>query len=173
MFFQIGGQALPTVITISDVNLVSYDGFSEEVTRFTGLPEGFGSFENAPAAASLYVDATAGNLVYDVSVFGDVDWYNKVFLEDTVFNDGSKYRIEFVAHASKTISGFFAVNPVGQWNPKVATMFEVTTTAQTFSYETENLQSFDETMEILFQFGSFNEGEATIYIDSITIIELA
>ncbi len=173
MFFQFGGQTLPTVITISDVTLVSYDGFSEEVTRFTGLPEGFASFENAPAAATLYVDASAGNLVYDVSVFGDVDWYNKVFLEDIVFNDGSKYRIEFVAHASKTISGFFAVNPVGQWNPKVATMFEITTTAQTFSYETENLQSFDETMEILFQFGSFNTGEATIYIDSITIIELA
>lgn len=173
MFFQLGGQALPTVITISDVNLVSYDGFSEDVIRFTGLPEGFASFENAPAEANLYVDTETGNLVYDVAVFGDTDWYNKVFLEDVVFNDGSKYRVEFVARASKTIQGFFAINPMGQWNPKVTTMFEITTTAQTFSYETPNLQSFDETIELLFQFGSFNTGEAVIYIDSITIIELA
>ncbi|MDY0210654.1 MAG: carbohydrate binding domain-containing protein [Acholeplasma sp.] len=173
MFFQFGGQSLPTEITISEVNLVSYDGFSEEVTRFTGLPEGFNSFEQAPAEAKLYVDAASGHLVYDVSVFGDIDWYNKVYLEGVTFNDGSKYRVEFVARASKTVSGFFAANPMGQWNPKVSTMFEVTTTAQTFSYETPNLQSFDETMEFLFQFGSFNVGEATIYIDSITIIELA
>lgn len=173
MFFQLGGQSLATVITISDVNLVSYDGFSEEVIRFTGLPEGFASFENAPAEANLYVDTETGNLVYDVAVFGDTDWYNKVFLEDVVFKDGSKYRVEFVARASKTIQGFFAINPMGQWNPKVTTMFEITTTAQTFSYETPNLQSFDEAIELLFQFGSFNTGEAVIYIDSITIIELA
>ena len=173
MFFQIGGQALPTVITISDVNLVSYDGFSEEVTRFTGLPEGFDSFENDPAKATLYVDIALGQLVYDVLVFGEADWHNKVFLENITFKDGSKYKIEFVAHATKTISGFFAANPVGQWNPKVTAMFELTTTAQTFSYETPNLQTFNETMELLFQFGSFNTGEATIFIDSITIIELA
>jgi hypothetical protein len=58
-------------------------------------------------------------------------------------------------------------------NPKVTTMFELTTTAQTFSYETPNLQSFDENIELLFQFGNFNSGEAVIYFDSITIIELA
>ncbi|WP_026400280.1 carbohydrate binding domain-containing protein [Acholeplasma equifetale] len=173
MFFQLGGQSLATVITISDVNLVSYDGFSEDVIRFTGLPEGFASFENSPAEANLYVDTETGNLVYDVAVFGDTDWYNKVFLEDILFKDGSKYRVEFVAKASKTIQGFFAINPMGQWNPKVTAMFELTTTAQTFSYETPNLQSFDETIELLFQFGSFNTGEAVIYIDSITIIELA
>jgi hypothetical protein len=173
MFFQFGGQATAVVITISNVVLTQYDGFSETVTRFSGLPEGFASFENAPAAANLYVDVESGKLVYDVSVFGDTDWYNKVYLENVVFNDGSKYRIEFVAHASKTISGFFAVNPMGQWNPKVTTMFELTTTPQTFSYETPNLQSFSENIELLFQFGSFNTGEAIIYIDSITIIELA
>lgn len=173
MFFQFGGQATAVVITISNVVLTQYDGFSETVTRFSGLPEGFASFENAPAAANLYVDVESGKLVYDVSVFGDTDWYNKVYLENVVFNDGSKYRIEFVAHASKTISGFFAVNPMGQWNPKVTTMFELTTTPQTFSYETPNLQSFSENIELLFQFGSFNTGEAVIYIDSITIIELA
>jgi hypothetical protein len=173
MFFQFGGQANPVIITISDVVLVSYDGFSENVTRFTGLPEGFGSFESAPAAANLYVDVETGKLVYDVSVFGDTDWHNKIFLENVSFKDGSKYRIEFVASATKTINGFFAVNPIGQWNPKVTTMFELTTTAQTFSYETPNLQSFDENIELLFQFGNFNSGEAVIYFDSITIIELA
>lgn len=173
MFFQFGGQPTAVVITISNVVLTQYDGFSETVTRFSGLPEGFGSFENAPAAANTYVDVESGKLVYDVSVFGDTDWYNKVYLEDVVFNDGSKYRIEFVAHASKTVSGFFAVNPMGQWNPKVTTMFELTTTPQTFSYETPNLQSFSENIELLFQFGSFNTGSAIIYIDSITIIELA
>ena len=173
MFFQFGGQATAVVITVSNVILTQYDGFSETVTRFTGLPEGFNSFENAPAAATLYVDVETGKLVYDVSVFGDTDWYNKVYLENVVFNDGSKYRIEFVAYASKTTSGFFAVNPMGQWNPKVTTMFELTTTPQTFSYETPNLQSFTENIELLFQFGSFNTGSATIYIDSITIIELA
>ena len=173
MFFQFGGQASAVVITLSNVVLTQYDGFSETVTRFSGLPEGFASFENAPAAANLYVDIESGKLVYAVSVFGDTDWYNKVYLENVVFNDGSKYRIEFVAHASKTVSGFFAVNPMGQWNPKVTTMFELTTTPQTFSYETPNLQSFSENIELLFQFGSFNTGEAIIYIDSITIIELA
>lgn len=173
MFFQFGGQPTAVVITISNVVLTQYDGFSETVTRFSGLPEGFGSFENAPAAANTYVDVESGKLVYDVSVFGDTDWYNKVYLEDVVFNDGSKYRIEFVAYASKTTSGFFAVNPMGQWNPKVTTMFELTTTPQTFSYETPNLQSFTENIELLFQFGSFNTGSSTIYIDSITIIELA
>lgn len=173
MFFQFGGQISAVVITISNVVITQYDGFSETVTRFSGLPEGFASFENAPAAANLYVDVESGKLVYAVSVFGDTDWYNKVYLENVVFTDGSKYRIEFVAHASKTVSGFFAVNPMGQWNPKVTTMFELTTTPQTFSYETPNLQSFTENIELLFQFGSFNTGDAIIYIDSITIIELA
>jgi hypothetical protein len=173
MFFQFGGQANPVVITISNVVLISYDGFSEDVTRFTGLPEGFGSFENAPAAASLYVDVEAEKLVYDVSVFGDTDWHNKIYIEDVLFKDGSKYKVEFVASASKTLNGFFAINPMGQWNPKVTTMFELTTTAKMFSYETDNLQSFDEQIELLFQFGSFNTGEAVIYFDSITIIELA
>jgi hypothetical protein len=173
MFFQIGGQATAVTITLSNVSLTSYDGFSEDIVKFTGLPEGFGSFENAPAAANLYVDVATGKLIYDVSTFGDTDWHNKVFLENVTFNDGSKYRIEFVASASKTISGFFAVNPIGQWNPKVTTMFELTTTAQTFSYETPNLQSFDEQIELLFQFGSFNTGSAVITIDSITLIELA
>lgn len=173
MFFQFGGQANPVVITISNVALISYDGFSEDITRFTGLPEGFGSFENAPAAASLYVDVEAEKLVYDVSVFGDTDWHNKIYIEDVLFKDGSKYKVEFVASASKTLNGFFAVNPMGQWNPKVTTMFELTTTSKTFSYETDNLQSFDEQIELLFQFGSFNTGEAVIYFDSITIIELA
>jgi hypothetical protein len=173
MFYQFGGQSLPVVITISNVVLTAYDGFSEDTTRFTGLPEGFGSYENASAAASLYVDVATGKLVYDVSTFGDTDWHNKVFLEDVLFKDGSKYRIEFVASASVAIRGFFAVNPMGQWNPKVATMFDLTTTPQTLSYETENLQSFDEQIELLFQFGSFNTGSAVISIDSITIIELA
>jgi hypothetical protein len=173
MFFQFGGQNNPVIITLSDVILIAYDGFSENVTRFTGLPDGFGSFENAPAAANLYVDVETGKLVYDVSVFGETDWHNKIYLENVLFKDGSKYRIEFVARASKAISGFFAVNPMGQWNPKVTTMFNLTTTEQTFSYETPNLQSFDENIELLFQFGSFNTGQATIYFDSITIIELA
>lgn len=173
MFFQFGGQAKAVVITISDVALISYDGFSENVTRFTGLPEGFGSFENAPAAANLYVDVTTGKLVYDVSVFGDTDWHNKIYIENVSFKDGSKYKVEFVASASKTINGFFAVNPMGQWNPKVTTMFELTTSPKTFSYETENLQSFDEQIELLFQFGNFNTGQAVINFDSITIIELA
>lgn len=173
MFYQIGGQEKPVVITISNVILTSYDGFSESVTRFTGLSEGFGGFEQEPAKANLYVDAQVGNLIYDVTVFGDTDWHNKVYLENVLFNDGSKYRVEFVASASKDISGFFAVNPMGQWNPKVTTMFELTTSFKTFSYETDNLQSFNENIELLFQFGSFNTGSATIYIDSITIIELA
>ena len=173
MFYQIGGQEKPVVITISDVVLTSYDGFSETVTRFTGLSEGFGSFEQEPAVANLYVDIELGNLIYNVAVFGDTDWHNKVYLENVLFNDGSKYRVEFVASASKDVSFFFAVNPIGQWNPKVATMVDLTTTVQTFSFETDNLQSFNENIELLFQFGSFNSGAATIYIDSITIIELA
>ncbi len=173
MFFQFGGQASAVVITISDVVLTAYDDFSETITRFSGLPEGFDNYENPPAKANMYIDIENGFLVYDVSVFGDTDWFNKVFLEDVKFNDGSKYRIEFVAHASKTVNGFFAVNPIGQWNPKVAEMFELTATSKTFVYETPNLQSFTENIELLFQFGSFNTGEAIIYIDSITIVELA
>lgn len=173
MIFQFGNQSATSAqITVSDVEITYYDDLETTETRFSGLTEGFGSFEQEPARASLYIDTENARLVYDVHTFGETDWHNKVFYDEALFVEGSKYRVEFVAYASVAVEGFFAVNPVGQWNPKVTTMFSLTTDAQTFSYETPDLQQFDQTIELLFQFGSFNTGSAEIYIESITIIEL-
>ena len=173
MIFQFGNQtAGSATITVSDVTITYYDDLSEEMTRFGGLSSGFNSYEQDPAKATLYIDTVNGLLVYDVENFGNTDWHNKVFFNEAVFKTGAKYRVEFVAYASRDIDGFFAINPVGQWNPKVTTMFDLTTTAQTFSFETDTLQQFDQTIELLFQFGQFNTGSAIIYFESITIIEL-
>ena len=173
MIFQFGNQtAGSATITVSDVTITYYDDLSEEMTRFGGLGSGFNSYEQDPAKATLYIDTVNGLLVYDVENFGSTDWHNKVFYNEAVFKTGAKYRVEFVAYASTNVEGFFAINPVGQWNPKVTTMFNLTTTAQTFSFETDTLQQFDQTIELLFQFGQFNTGSAIIYFESITIIEL-
>ena len=173
MIFQFGNQtAGSATITVSDVTIIYYDDLSEETIRFGGLQEGFNSYEQEPGRATLYIDTVNGRLVYDVENFGNTDWHNKVYYNQAIFETGAKYRVEFVAYASTNVQGFFAINPVGQWNPKVTTMFDLTTVAQTFSYETETLQQFDQTIELLFQFGQFNTGSAIIYIDSITIIEL-
>lgn len=173
MFFQFGNQTSAVIITISNVVLTAYDDFSENVIRFSGMPEGFGNFEMNPSSSTIYVDVQNGLLVYDVDTFSDVDWHNKIYIENVSFKDGSKYQIIFEAYASADVKGFFAINPMGQWNPKVTDVFQLTTTKQTFTYETTNLQLFTENIELLFQFGSFGNPKATIYFDSIIIVELS
>ncbi|MFP4187257.1 MAG: hypothetical protein ACLFSU_03695 [Acholeplasmataceae bacterium] len=173
MLFQFGNQSADSAeITISDIGMTYYDDLETTETRFTGLADGFDSFEEEPAEATLFIDTENGRLVYDVETFGDTDWHNKVFYDEALFEEGAKYRVEFEAYASEEIEGFFAINPVGQWNPKVSETFDLTTESATFSYETPNAQQFDQEIELLFQFGAFNTGSAEIYIESITIIEL-
>ena len=73
MFFQFGNQTSAVIITISNVVLTAYDDFSENVIRFSGMPEGFGNFEMNPSSSIIYVDVQNGLLVYDVDTFSDVD----------------------------------------------------------------------------------------------------
>ncbi|VEU81287.1 carbohydrate binding domain-containing protein [Haploplasma axanthum] len=171
MFFQVGNQNSPVTIEISDVNLEYYNVFEEEVTRFTGVT-GIKSFEGQDAEASLYIDLDSKELVYDVKQFGKVDWHNKVFIEDLLFKADSRYRIDLKIRADKAAELFFAVNPMGQWEPKIADTIKLTTEYQTFSYETESFQTFNQNFEILFQLGGFNEGSAKIFFESITITQL-
>lgn len=171
MFFQVGNQNSPVTIEISDVNLEYYNVFEEEVTRFTGVT-GIKSFEGEDAEASLYIDSENNELVYDVKQFGKVDWHNKVFIEDLLFEADSRYRIDLKIRADKAVELFFAVNPMGQWEPKIADTINLTTEYQTFSYETESFQTFNQNFEILFQLGGFNEGSAKIFFESITITQL-
>lgn len=171
MFFQIGNQGKANEITISNVELDYYNVFEEEITRFTGVT-GFESFEGDDAEASLYLDLDVNALVYDVSKFGTVDWYNKVFIEDVLFEEDSRYKVEMKLRADKEVEFFFAVNPMGQWEPKITDVIRLSTTYQTFTYETDSFQTFNQNFELLFQFGAMNEGSAQIFFESIVITQL-
>jgi len=171
MFFQFGGQKNPVEIEISNINLEYYNTFSEETTRFTGIV-GFESFEGDDAKASLYVDTNIKALVYDVENFGKIDWHNKVFIENVVFEEDSRYEIKFTAKSTKTVEFFFAVNPMGQWEPKITDMIELSEEYQTFTFETDSFQTFKQNFEILFQFGEHNTGSAKIMFESIEITQL-
>lgn len=171
MFFQFGGQKNPTVIEISNINIDYYNTYEEETVRFTGLTD-FESHEEGDGVASLYVDKDEKALVYDVENFAKVDWHNKVFVEDIVFEEDSRYKVEFTAKANKAVSFFFAVNPMGDWAPKISDIIELSDEYQTFTFETDSFQSFTQNFEILFQFGEHNEGSATIMFESIVITQL-
>jgi len=171
MFFQLGGQKNKTVIEISNIKLENYDEYEEHTTRFTGISE-LDSFEGDDAIASLYVDTELKALIYDVEQFGKTDWHNKVFIENLVFEEDSRYKVEFTAKADRVVELFFAVNPMGQWEPKITDVIELTEEYQTFTFETDSFQSFTQNFEMLFQFGEFNTGSAKIMFESIVVTQL-
>jgi hypothetical protein len=173
IFFQFGGAAsVPGVITFNNFSLKYFDGNETNSLKWSSLPEGFYSYDDASSEASLYIDTTLGALVYDIEVFGESDWQNKVWY-DLSFNEGSKYQIIIEAYATRDISFNFIINVKSEWNPKVYEQINLTTEAQSFTFETLDIQTLTQYIELLFQFGQVTDQPCTIYITSITIVELA
>lgn len=170
IYFQLGNHN-KGLIEISNIELKYFEKFDEETTRFTGL-SAIESFEGEEGKATLYIDTKNNELVYDVTNFGAYDWHNKVFIENFKFLEDSRYRIEFKVKADRALTFFFAVNAMGTWDPAIAEVIELNTEYQTFTFETNNFQTFTQNFEILFQFGEHNEGSGKIIFESIEITQL-
>ena len=120
-----------------------------------------------------------GSFFYRIDQGGTVDWHNKLicgFRENPLtLPSDSYYTVEITAKASKPVSCGVFLNPIGSWDPRIVEGMDLTTEAQTFSFNTTDTFVTDMDFELLFQFGS-NElasmGEVTVEFTNITIYQM-
>lgn len=135
-----------------------------------------GSDEDNEGVGTIWSDN--GSLFYRIDKGGTVDWHNKLVCGYTenplVLAADSYYTVEITAKATKNVSCGFFLNTLGGWDPRISETMDITTSEQTFTFETKDTFITDMNFEMLFQFGSdatAQLGEVTIEISDIKIMQ--
>ncbi len=135
-----------------------------------------GSDEDNEGVGTIWTDN--GSLFYRIDKGGTVDWHNKLVCgyneNPLVLSADSYYTIEITAKATKDVSCGFFLNTLGGWDPRISESMDITTSEQTFTFETKDTFITDMNFEMLFQFGSdatAQLGEVTIEISDIKIMQ--
>ncbi|MBQ3762685.1 MAG: hypothetical protein II875_11845 [Clostridia bacterium] len=117
-----------------------------------------------------------GSFFYRIDNGGAVDWHNKLICGYTgnplTLEADSYYTIEITARATKDVSCSVFLNPMGNWDPRVAEGMSLTNEFQTFRFSTKDTFIMDMNFELLFQFGSealSKLGEVTVEFSNVTI----
>ena len=110
-----------------------------------------------------------GSLFYRIDQGGITDWHNKLICgygdNPLVLKADSYYAVEITVKASQNVSCGFFLNPMGNWDPRLAESLDITTEEKTFIFTTTETLVTDMNFEMLFQFGS----EATAALGEVTI----
>jgi len=125
--------------------------------------------ESGGAIADFNIDEN-GDIVYKIEKIGENDWNNKVAINRGVtFVKDSAYRVAISLEADKEMQFFFGVNPKNKWEPKVSEVLWLKQGVNDFLFVTDT-QAYDESMEVLFQFGGFgNTAPCDIKIKAISM----
>lgn len=150
---------------VSESAVKTFEAVSEEAE--------WGTYNANGGVGTIYTQD--GKLYYAITSFGATDWYNKLFIKSVVLSAGALYKVEFVVKADKELKGFFALNVVGQWDPRITAEFDVGTEDTTITYTMDSALVVDVTFELLFQFGGYpqNVGPATLEFSEINIYALS
>ncbi len=109
------------------------------------------------------------SLFYRIDQGGVTDWHNKLICgygdNPLVLQADSYYTVEITVKASKNVTCAFFLNPLGNWDPRLAEGLDITTEEKTFTFTTTDTLVTDMNFEMLFQFGS----EATAALGEVTI----
>ncbi|MBQ3253753.1 MAG: hypothetical protein IJA65_04270 [Acholeplasmatales bacterium] len=140
-------------VTISNLKIEEVGGDKTVTDKtYTFTPEGFGTYNEAPAAGNLYTQDN--KLVYEMTSIALTDWHNKMYIENILLEADKIYTISFKAKADKNISCAFFLNKRGEWDPRVSQTVNFTTEEQLFEFSTSSAFAADMAFEILWQFGS-------------------
>ncbi|MCD7751963.1 MAG: DUF5011 domain-containing protein [Lachnospiraceae bacterium] len=133
--------------------------------------------DNDLGVGTIYTEN--GSLFYRIDQGGYTDWYNKLICgysdNPLTLEADSYYTIEITAKADQDVTCSFALNPIGDWDPRISESMNITTQEQTFTFTTTDTLIVDMNFEMLFQFGSedtVNLGEVTIEFLDVTIYQM-
>lgn len=131
-------------------------------TTYNGTDE-----DNDRGVGTIYTEN--GSFFYRIDQGGVTDWHNKLIIgtreNPLVLESDSYYTVEITCKADKNVSCSFFLNPIGNWDPRLAEGMEITTEEQTFTFTTTDTLITDMDFEMLMQFGS----EATASLGDVTI----
>ena len=195
--FQIGTaeeSVISNVLTIDDVSFgtlegdkttvktldrfMAYGKGSENETNPSYLWDTFNGTDedNDLGVGTLWTEN--GSLFYRNDQAGTTDWYNKLFFGYTAnplkLEADSYYTIRLTIKADKPVSGTLILNVLGEWNPRLTQVLDITTEEQSFEFKTTDTLVLDMDFELLFQFGSAalaEMGEVTIQISELVIMQ--
>jgi hypothetical protein len=114
-------------------------------------------------------------LVYQINAFGEVDWHNKLVIDDISLTVIARYRFEFSLRASTQVEDLLHCQRNGSLESAHQSNADHPNGTTLFSYTMEDLLYTDLTVELLWQFGGFaaNIAPASIHMSSLTIYRIA
>ena len=161
------------------------------VDRFSGFGKGTDNFTNPATIWDTFngtdegfdkgigtIWTADGKLNYRIYEAGNVDWYNKLYFgypeNPLVLPANCYFTVKFKVSATKNISCAMMLNTLGEWNPRLTEVVDITTEEKEFVFNVSQEFVVNMNMELLFQFGSAASaelGEVTVTFSDMVILK--